>query len=202
MVSFSFLFLSLKFYLLFNFILSYWIYLGSHVMVCFNWFLVEFSWCRRKIMVLDRCLIWQNTLWFHWFRIIATLGIEFEMKLVFRDWIKKKRWVVGTCNTHVYIGEGLSCFGYTYDSHECLLVTFLGIIQFKVVHKHVGGLVWLWWSGLSFFLLLSFFSLLSLIFTSNTLLNSKVVRHLFFFYIKHGPQSFDLVFFFNFILQH
>jgi hypothetical protein len=103
--------------------------------------------------------------------------------------------VVGTCNTHVYIGEGLPCLGYAYDSHECLLVTFLGIIQFKLVHKHVRGLVWLWWSDLSFFLLLFFFSLLSLIFTSNTLLNSKVVRHLFFFYIKHGPQSFDLVFF-------
>jgi hypothetical protein len=118
------------------------------------------------------------------------------MKLVFRDWIKKKkgRRVFGTCNTHVYIGECLPYLGYAYDSHECLLVTFLSIIQFKVVHKHVGGLVWLWWPSLFFFLLLSFLSLLSLIFMSNTLLNSKVVCHLFF-YIKHGPQSFDLVFF-------
>ena len=49
--------------------------------------------------------------------------------------------MVGTCNTHVYIGEGLPCLRYAYNSHECLLVTFLGIIQFKVAYKHVGGLV-------------------------------------------------------------
>jgi hypothetical protein len=77
---------------------------------------------------------------------------------------------------------------------------FLCPLLFKAAYIREGGLVWFKQPNLSLFSFPFLFSLLPLIFAPNPLQNYKVVYHLFF-YVSVSPQSLNLVFFFNFILQ-